>query len=263
MNRPTRAQITQILLDNLRHFYSPPRGAVPRLHQLTDMLASRTDFPRGDTATELEVLAAINDLFRSGVLGWGHCLEKNFSEPPFFHVTALGRDASRRPSRDPSNSEGYMENLRAGGPLDDIVESYIAEAVKAYNSGCFKSAAVMVGAAAERLIVMLRDVLVQRLTQQGRPVPAALTDWRIKTVRDELTSVLNRHQAAMPRQLRESYPMHWPSLSEHLRRVRNDAGHPSSIRPVTPELAHGNLLEFPLFLEIVAQLSQWVPGQSF
>jgi hypothetical protein len=259
-----RAQITQILLGNLRDFfYTPPGRVVPQIRDLATLLTKRADFPRDDAATELEVLGAINDLFRSGVLGWGNCLEGDFAGPPYFHVTTLGREASERPSRDPSNPAGYLQNLRADGPLDDIVDSYITEALRAYNSGCFKSAAVMVGAAAERLIVSLRDLLVQRLGALGRSFPAALNDSRVKTVRDEITDILARHQGAMPRRLRESYPMHWPSLSEHLRRVRNDAGHPSSIEPVTPELAHGNLLEFPLFLEIVVGLSRWLPTHSF
>jgi hypothetical protein len=58
--------------------------------------------------------------------------------------------------------------------LDPVARSYLVEALKTYNAGCFKATAVMAGAASERLVLRLRDALVVRLTEAGRPISASL-----------------------------------------------------------------------------------------
>lgn len=48
----------------------------------------------------------------------------------------------------------------------------------------------------------------------------------------------------------------WPALVHQIRVVRNDAGHPSSVEPVTDETAHAQLLVFPELAKITAALAQ-------
>ena len=142
--------------------------------------------------------------------------------------------------------------------LDSVARSYLVEALHSYNNTCFKAAAVMVGGAAERLTLSVRDVLVTRLTATGKSIPAPLTDWRIKTVRDSLTKEFDAHKKDMPKDLAESFGAYWASLAEQIRKVRNDAGHPESIDPVSPESVHASLLIFPELAKLVADLDGWV-----
>jgi hypothetical protein len=103
-----------------------------------------------DVDAQQAVLTLWHDLFRTGMLAPGY----NLSNPdlPFVHLTDSGRKALENLSRDPSNPDGYLRHLRSQGFSDPVAVSYIEEAVLAYTSGCYKSVAVMVGCATERLV---------------------------------------------------------------------------------------------------------------
>jgi hypothetical protein len=181
------------------------------------------------------------------------------SDLPFVHLTDAGRKALENVSRDPSNPDGYLSNLRSQGFSDAIAASYIEEAVLAYSSGCYKSAAVMVGCATERLVLVVRDELVAGFNRQSNPVPANFCDWRYKTVRDAITTELDSKRHDMtPQRLKEAYSAFWVPLTEQPRLYRNDAGHPQSITPVTPDTVHSNLLIFPELAQLVSHIVTWI-----
>jgi hypothetical protein len=266
----SRSEVTQKLLASLREFRSTlPGRPLPTIATLVRRVIG--EGTHLDDANDLLVLEVIDDLFRAGILGWGATTAPTeggpipASGPPFFHVTQRGRQIAAKPSRDPSDRYGYVAALRSESPLDSITESYVVEALEGYNAGCFKSAAVMIGGASERLILNLRDVVVARLNTLGKPHSSRLSDWRIKTVRDDLTALFGHptQQAGMSGDFRPRYAMYWPSLSESLRQTRNAAGHPTEIDPIGPELAHGNLLIFPLFAGVVRELSIWAGAHDF
>jgi hypothetical protein len=216
-----------------------------------------------DKALQQAILVQWQSLFTNGLLAWGVDLRN--CDPPWFHVTDRGRETLKHISRDPANPEGYM-NYLASSHLDAIAESYLREALQTYNSGCYKATAVMVGGAAERLVLELNEAVQNRLSALGRPTNPKLDDWRIKAVSDELTTVLTdalsraiklaRTDEAV--KLRESFVYHWPSLVHEIRASRNDAGHPGSIDPVTPEDVHAALLTFPHVARIINQIKGWV-----
>jgi hypothetical protein len=173
---------------------------------------------------ELAILTLWHDLLRGGLLAPGCDLAN--PDLPFLHLTAAGRRALENFSRDPSNPDGYNAHLRANGLPDSIVTSYIEEAVLAYNATCYKSAAVMVGGAAERYVLLIRDELVAGLTRKSVAIPANMNEWRYKTVRDAVGAELDSNRPHMPQRLKESYSAFWVPLTEQPRLYRNDAGHP-------------------------------------
>ncbi|MDA2933799.1 hypothetical protein MYX82_05595 [Acidobacteria bacterium AH-259-D05] len=202
------------------------------------------------------LLSCLHDLFRIGYLAWG----KDLSNPdlPWCHVTELGRRSIAQASRDPANPEGYLAHLRSVGKLDPTAESYITESLSTYNTGNFKASAVMTGVATEALIVSLRDVLVARMTSLGHAVPSQLNHWIVKRVLDVIQAALTPKKNSMSRNLAEAFDAHWPSLVHQIRTIRNDAGHPSSVDPVTEESVHAQLLIFPVVLDLALQLESWI-----
>ncbi len=202
------------------------------------------------------LLTLFYDLFRNGLLSWGSNL--NNTEPPFCHVTERGRATLRHLSRDPFNPDGYLEHLHNQGTLNPIARSYIQEALKTYNSDCFKASAVMTGAAAESLILELRDALINRITSLSRTPNRDLSDWRIKRVSDAIKRDLEIRRPTMPGVLAESFESYWPAFTQQIRAARNDAGHPSSTDPVTPETVHASLLIFPELVKLLTDLKGWV-----
>ena len=199
--------------------------------------------PRRDRATEQALLTVFYDLFRIGYLSWGHDVPN--PNPPFFHLTALGRQALALRSRDPANPDGYLAHLRARAAIGPVTDSYITEALNTFNAACFKATAVMVGAAAESLILGVRDALTARLQTLGQSVPTSLNGWGLKRILGSLETMIAAKQAALPVPLFERFEANWPAFTHQIRTARNEAGHPVTVDPVTAEEVHGSLLIFP------------------
>ncbi len=161
-------------------------------------------------------------------------------------------------SRDPANPDGYLAHLCKRGTLNEIADSYLREALKTFNSDCFKSTAVMVGAAAETMILELRDTLIKRMKSMGKVPLKDLEDWRIKRVLDALKKELDNQKSNMTRELTEEVESYWPAFTQQIRSTRNEAGHPKSIEPVTPEAVHASLLIFPELAKVADDIKSWI-----
>jgi hypothetical protein len=209
-----------------------------------------------DRQVQEALLASFYDLFRTGYLSWGADLAN--PAPPFCHVTALGRRALAQHSRDPANPDGYLAHLRSQAPVGPIAESYIREALNTFNTACFRATAVMVGAAAESVVLGVRDGLVAKLQALNQPVPSNLSDWRIKRVLSAVEAALVARKPIMPTTLFERFEANWPAFSHQIRTVRNDAGHPISVEPVTSDEVHASLLIFPQLAVLARKLSSWI-----
>ena len=216
------------------------------------------------TPQSLEVQQALltfwSDLFREGQLSWGYNLAN--PSPPFFHVSELGRATLQQLSRDPANPDGYLAHLKKETSLTPIAWSYLSEALRTYNAGCIKATAVMVGVAAESIVLELRDGLAARITTLGRSPSGNLKDWRTKRILDAIKDELDKQKNAMPGPMAEIFEAYWPAFTQQIRAVRNDAGHPSSVDSVTPEAVHASLLIFPELARLTANLKLWI-GTGF
>jgi len=148
-------------------------------------------------------------------------------------------------SRDPSNPDGYLAFLSKAAQLNPIADSYLREALACFVNDLPKSAAVMVGGASESIALELRDAIVGRLQGLNRAVPKGIDDWRFKVVLDSMYSFLDQNTGQMSRELRDSFKYYWPAFLQQIRTARNDAGHPSSVDPVTFDTVHASLLIFP------------------
>jgi hypothetical protein len=204
------------------------------------------------TEREVAVLVAWNDLFRTGYLGWG--LNLNNPDPPFFHVTDRGRRALERLSRDPGNPAGYRRHLATLGRLTPVAASYVGEGLSCYANGLHKAAAVMLGAAAESIVLDIRDTVVFK----GIGVPSGLSDRRVSKVLEALRGYLGSKAQQMPQPLRETFESYWPAFTQQIRVTRNEAGHPTSVEPVSEDAVHASFLVFPELVRVSTQLNDWI-----
>jgi hypothetical protein len=259
MPRPTPQDVRQALLEVIAA--AQPRRPLDGSLQQNTVLTRVSERLAIVNDIELEqlVLAEWYGLFNTGYLAWGHNLNNN--SPPFCHVTARGRNALQTLSRDPSNPAGYLAYLSSLAPLNPVAMSYLMEGLDCYIGGHYKAAAVMIGGASESLVLDLRDHLVQRLGELGQPVNPRLSDWRAKTVLDELQQFLDARKGTLPRELRDEFSAYWPAFTQQIRAVRNDAGHPSSVDPVSPESAHASYLVFPLLAQLAARVHEWIANR--
>jgi hypothetical protein len=206
--------------------------------------------------TEQAILTQWGELFRTGLLAWG--LDLNHPDPPRFHVTSRGRQALANATRDPSNPLGYIRHLESRVSLNDVARSYVLEAVDCYAAGFFKASAVLVGAAAESLVLELAENVVTKLKSLQVDVPKGLVGWKVKEISNALQRALESQKTSFPTELRESFEAYWAAFVQQIRAVRNDAGHPKSVEPVTSETVHASLLVFPELAQLMQRLSNWV-----
>lgn len=211
---------------------------------------------RNNIDLEQAILTAWYDLFRTGYLAWGYNLAN--PNPPFCHLTEQGRRVLRHLTRDPSNPDGYLAHLSAVANLDPVSKSYVLEAIDTYNSGNYKAAAVMIGAASESIILELRSTLVNKMRQLGQSPLTNLADWRIKRVIDTIKNNIDSKRAIMPNVLFENYQAYWAAFTQQIRASRNEVGHPTSINPITEETVHASLLIFPELAKLSTDLSSWI-----
>lgn len=220
-------------------------------------VARRVNIGRGIDA-EQALLTFWSDLIRSGYIAWGYNLSN--IDPPFCHITERGRRILANLSRDPANPSGYLAHLETRAELNPIAESYLREALDTFNAGHYKSAAVMIGAASESVVLHLRDQLVAKITGLGHTPSPKLLDWRLKTVLGAIEDALIEKKKQVPNKLYESFESYWPAFTQQIRAVRNESGHPTSIAPIDEPTVHASLLIFPEIAHLASQLQAWIAG---
>lgn len=58
------------------------------------------------------------------------------------------------------------------------------------------------------------------------------------------------------RSLRDLYDAHWSAFTYQVRAMRNEAGYPASIEPVTADGVHAGFLVFPEIVRLESALSK-------
>jgi len=248
-----RAVLLQVIQDQTP---KSPTGASLQQTSVLEETKRRLGITYENLVKEQAILTTWHDLFRTGYLAWG--LNITNPKPPFFHVTENGRRALASLSRDPGNPAGYLRHLSTIATLNPIANSYLKEGLDCYVAGLYKAAAVMIGGATESVILELRDITVQKLNTLGKSILKNLTDWKIKTVSDALHNFLDSNKKRFTPELRDEFEAYWMAFAQQIRTVRNDAGHPTSVDPVTSDTVHASLLIFPELAKLAAKLRTWI-----
>jgi hypothetical protein len=256
MAQAAKTNIREVLLNEIKA--QEPKGySGPTLQQNTVLSAVAQKIKANQNPElELAILTQWSELFRMGLVAWG--LNLSNPNPPFFHLTERGQQALQNVSRDPSNPAGYLRHLSSIANLGAVALSYLTEGLECYVAGLYKASSVMVGAAAESVILDLRDAVAGKLTSLKKPVPKDMKDWKIKTVSDALYNFFESQTTRFDRNLREPFEAYWSAFAQQIRTTRNEAGHPVSVDPVTPDTVHASLLIFPELARLANSLACWV-----
>ena len=142
----------------------------------------------------------------------------------------------------PYDPDGFLAEFKRLVPeADSIVVEYLEEAVRAFNAACYKSAAVMLGAASEKMTLTLYDKFEQSITDTSKRTKFAKDSDVISASRkfDALKERLDLMDRAKKfkdhHELRGTIRHDLPSVSELVRRCRNDAGHPDIPTQTDPD----------------------------
>ncbi len=164
-----------------------------------------------------------------------------------------------RGEQSPHDPARYMEALRKRvGDPDEIALTYLDEAVGAFAAGLYRSSAVMLGCACERLVLILADAIVTaglspwaaKIKKKLSGPPASISRL-FDVVRDGL--ICRRDSKKLPGPLGDALDRKLSAIFDHARVLRNDSGHPTGVE-VSGEDAEAGLLLFPGFYALVDDL---------
>ncbi len=185
---------------------------------------------------------------------------------PFFRLTVFGQNCISQSAPHYYDPEGYMEFLRnIVQHLDPIIEQYIFEGLNCFRRQLFFASAVMIGAAAEKAILLLLQAISdsmsnpssKRKTSQllDRPNLPEIFDTIIKTVNSLIKT------KTIPYSVHQGCTEHLISLFEMIRVQRNDAIHPITGQ-VDKTKVFLSLQTLPIALESINKLIEWFENNS-
>jgi hypothetical protein len=185
------------------------------------------------------------------------------SSLPWFKITEWGKHSLERGEYLPHDATLYVERLRRELPLvDESIVLYITEALKCFRFGAFIASAVMVGVAAERMILVLKEGVSNRLDSEDKKkrFESAASD-TIKRLYTATWKRLEPVREQMPDGLREAIGVELAAIFEVVRRTRNESGHPTGIK-IDRHEAEALLLLFPTHIKTVYAVIDWLKTTS-
>ena len=178
---------------------------------------------------------------------------------PFYRVTEYGKKAIGAREYVPHDPDGYLARIKSDIPgLDETILRYLQEALGCYRSGFLLAAAVMVGCAAEKALLLLVDAFGSALADPAK---------KAKYEKDTQSRIISRKYEALWKRLEPLAPSLPAALGDDLhvildrifdliRTTRNEAGHPTG-KPLERETVHANLLLFPSYCRRVYGLMDY------
>jgi len=254
-------EIRDVVIDFLSGNLTPPNP----IHQFNGLVVAVADHytrqqspqgqsshPRPDAQDEELVRDVFWDLFRQGhiTLGWN----SSNNAWPFFRLSHFGKKALTQgnPYRFTDTST-YIRLVKTNAPrLDDTTIVYLDEAVRDFYAGCFLSASVMLGVAAENLF----NRLLSRI--EANPNFACtfgeVLNKRFMLARIEaFQRAVEPLKSQMPNATREDLDTNLGMIQAVLRTHRNSTGHPTG-ETISREQMFVHLQLFATFARKLEQL---------
>lgn len=165
---------------------------------------------------------------------------------PHISITEYGikcLESGKIQAHDPN---GYLESLRKRSPnLDPIVEMYISEALNSFGAMNYLACSVMIGGALEKTVLNLTETFEKKLSGKEKTEynSDVLSVEKAKTRLDKFLEFLNKHgyKKKLDQSTREKLDSVLPAITNIIRIVRNEIGHPTG-RVVDQEEAEASLL---------------------
>lgn len=207
---------------------------------------------------EKAILAVIWGLIIEGVYTPGAGMED--PNLPFLHATEYGRkcfEAGELTAHDPDD---YLRRLKTVCPsIDDITLLYTGEALDTFLVGKLLAATVMIGVAAENMLLRLVAAVQSALDTPERQAKfeKATMGKKAKTQHDEILSRLKSPFTPLPAEIEAVLTQQIDGIYDLIRRTRNEAGHPTGRRMERDE-THALLLLFPTYCKTVHDLMEWL-----
>ena len=180
---------------------------------------------------------------------------------PFLRLTAYGERCVQEDRILPHDPEGFMEDFRGEiSNVDPTISEYLTESLQCYIHGLYRAAAVMLGGASEKAVLLLIESCANSISDPSArqrfesDIQRAQSIFRkYELFERQLTVVRPR----MPRSLTENVDSLLRGVFDLIRSSRNDAGHPASGTPTDRDLVYSHLRLFTPYCKRIDDLIGW------
>lgn len=208
--------------------------------------------------TERRFREEVWDLIAAGVLVPGR--DQSNDQWPWLSLTEPGRELVEQQDPSPADPAGFVAAVDEIIPGEDQrVLLYLREAVGAFNRRLYVATTVMLGVAAEGLILRLAEAIKGAYGDSNEGADwyegEIETMWALaqyRAVRDQVEDVAGD----LPHDLAQRFEAHWHSIHTLVRMERNKSGHPTG-RDLTRDEAHASLILFPTLARLVGDFEDW------
>ena len=179
---------------------------------------------------------------------------------PFLRVTEYGQkcfEAGELTAHDPDD---YLRRLKAACPsIDQITLLYTGEALDTFRVGNHLASTVMIGVAAEAMLLRLVAAVHAALKtpQRQERFEKDTKGKNAKAQHNEVLARLKSPSTPLPAEIESVLAQHIDGIYDLIRRTRNDAGHPTGKRMERYE-TQALLLLFHTYCKTVHGVMDWL-----
>ncbi len=202
------------------------------------------------------VLQLIHELIASHVLMPG--IDRGNAKWPWLSVTDHGREVLQGAGAPVYDYDGYLRDLRTRVQnFDEIVECYLRESLRAYQSNLYLASMVMLACASERAILLLIDAyaasIADTTNRQNFEKRVKKRDISVayKAFKDSFDSTKGQLGAALPA---HDFDMHVDAIFTFIRLLRNSVVHAKELPQLTTAVVYANLQQFSFYVATVFAL---------
>ena len=177
---------------------------------------------------------------------------------PYYRITDHGRQVLESREYSPYDPDGYLSRLKADiANLDETIVRYVDQSLRCLKMDCFLAAAVTLGCASEKAMLLLIEQFGQAISDPAKKkkYEKETAHWQIiskyKAFRKNLDSVAKD----IPKELHYSLEPQLHGTFDLIRRIRNDAGHPTG-EPITLDMIRASHIVFPGYCKYVYLLME-------
>ncbi len=218
--------------------------------------SGREYLKRGD---ETILMEAIWGLIIQGVLVPGK--DDNNPNFPFVRLTDYGRKCIEADRLLPHDPDGFLVQFQREVPsADPVIVEYLTESLQCFLRGLNRAAAVMLGGASEKVVLLMFDALGSAISVQTRKKKYDLE-------MDKATSIFKKYEVferrfapvlpTLPKELRDNLDSLVRGVFDLIRSSRNDAGHPSSGILIDRDTVYSHLRLFVPYCKRIYALIDW------
>lgn len=213
-----------------------------------------------NSSDKFGILEVIWDLITERIITPG--MDHSNPDFPFVSLTSFGHDVINQSAPHYYDPDGYIRFLKAMTPsLDPVIEQYVLEGLHCFRRQLFFASAVMLGAAAEKSVLLLLEAIAKSVKdpREKKGIEQLLQGARLPTVYGKISEMLTplTRAGTIPYTVHQGCQEHLMSLFEMIRVQRNDAVHPEA-GTVSKDKVFLSVQTLPVALQRVYQLIDWL-----